>query len=94
LPDPELRHHKRQKCDHLLPACCPCLPGSFWLSSQRAIDTGTSGHDSHPVADFDLGAQSLGELKKMQKAVAKAISTVKDWQMVEACTEVEAFAGI
>jgi hypothetical protein len=30
----------------------------------------------------------------MQKAVAKAISTVKDWQMVEACTEVEAFAGI
>jgi DNA-binding protein H-NS len=36
------------------------------------------------MADFDLEALSLSELKKMQKDVAKAISTFEDRQKVEA----------
>ncbi|WP_333817101.1 H-NS histone family protein [Tabrizicola sp.] len=44
------------------------------------------------MADFDLEALSLGELKKMQKDVAKAISTFEDRQKAEARARVEAFA--
>ena len=44
------------------------------------------------MADFDLEALSLGELKKMQKDVAKAIATFEDRQKAEARTKVEAFA--
>jgi DNA-binding protein H-NS len=31
------------------------------------------------MADYDLAALSLSELKKMQKDVAMAISTFEDW---------------
>ena len=44
------------------------------------------------MADFDLEALSLSELKKMQKDVAKAISTFEDRQKAEARAKVEAFA--
>jgi DNA-binding protein H-NS len=44
------------------------------------------------MADFDLEALSLGELKKMQKDVTKAISTYQDRQKAEARSKVEAFA--
>ena len=44
------------------------------------------------MADLDLEALSLGELKKMQKDVAKAISTFEDRQKAEARAKVEAFA--
>ena len=44
------------------------------------------------MADNDLEALSLTELKKMQKDVAKAISTFEDRQKSEARAKVEAFA--
>ena len=44
------------------------------------------------MADFGLEALSLSELKKMQKDVAKAISTYQDRQKAEARAKVEAFA--
>lgn len=44
------------------------------------------------MADYDLEALSLSELKKMQKYVAKAISTFEDRQRAEARAKVEAFA--
>jgi DNA-binding protein H-NS len=44
------------------------------------------------MADYDLEALSLGELKKMQKDVAKAISTYQDRQKAEARAKVEALA--
>lgn len=44
------------------------------------------------MAYYDLEALSLGELKKMQKDVAKAISTYQDRQKAEARTKVEAVA--
>ena len=44
------------------------------------------------MADYDLEALSLSELKKMQKAVAKAISTFEDRQKAEARAKVEALA--
>ncbi|RBP84985.1 DNA-binding protein H-NS [Rhodobacter sp. 140A] len=44
------------------------------------------------MVDFDLEALSLSELKKMQKDVAKAISTYEDRQKAEARAKVEAFA--
>ena len=44
------------------------------------------------MADFDLEALSLSELKKMQKDVAKAISTFEDRQKADARAKVEAFA--
>ena len=44
------------------------------------------------MADYDLEALSLSELKKMQKDVAKAISTYEDRQKAEARAKVEAFA--
>ena len=44
------------------------------------------------MADYDLEALSLGELKKMQKDVAKAISTYQDRQKAEARTKVKALA--
>jgi DNA-binding protein H-NS len=44
------------------------------------------------MADYELEALSLGELKKMQKDVAKAISTYQDRQKTEARAKVEALA--
>jgi DNA-binding protein H-NS len=44
------------------------------------------------MADFDLEALSLNELKKMQKDIAKAISTFEDRQKAQARAKVEAFA--
>ena len=44
------------------------------------------------MADYDLEALSLSELKKMQKDVAKAISTYEDRQRAEARAKVEALA--
>ena len=44
------------------------------------------------MADFDLEALSLTELKKMQKDIAKAISTFEDRQKAEARAKVEALA--
>lgn len=44
------------------------------------------------MADYDLEALSFSELKKMQKDVAKAISTFEDRQKAEARAKVEAFA--
>lgn len=44
------------------------------------------------MAEYDLEALSLRELKKMQKDVAKAISTFEDRQKAEARTKVEALA--
>ena len=44
------------------------------------------------MADYDLEALSLSELKKMQKDVAKAITTFEDRQKAEARAKVEAFA--
>ena len=41
------------------------------------------------MADYDLEALSLSELKKMQKDVAKAISTFEDRQKAEARAKVE-----
>ena len=44
------------------------------------------------MADYDLEALSLGELKRMQKEVAKAISSFEDRQKAEARAKVEALA--
>jgi DNA-binding protein H-NS len=44
------------------------------------------------MADFDLEALSLSELKKMQKDVTKSISTFEDRQKAEARAKVEALA--
>jgi DNA-binding protein H-NS len=44
------------------------------------------------MADFGLEALSLSELKKMQKDIAKAISTYQDRQTADARAKVEAFA--
>ena len=44
------------------------------------------------MADYDLEALSLSELKKMQKDVAKAIATFEDRQKAEARTKMEALA--
>ncbi|MCC1482792.1 H-NS family nucleoid-associated regulatory protein [Roseibaca sp. Y0-43] len=44
------------------------------------------------MADYDLEALSLPELKKMQKDIAKAISTFEARQKAEARTKVEAVA--
>ena len=44
------------------------------------------------MADYDLEALSLDELKKMQKEVTKAISTFEDRQKAEARVKVEALA--
>ncbi|WP_431196407.1 hypothetical protein [Marinobacter alexandrii] len=45
------------------------------------------------MADYDLEALSLPELKKMQKDIAKAISTFGDRQKAEARTKLEAVAN-
>ena len=44
------------------------------------------------MANYDLDLLSLGELKKMQKDVAKAIATFEDRQKAEARAKVEALA--
>jgi DNA-binding protein H-NS len=51
-----------------------------------------SGHGKHHMADFDLEALSLSDLKKMQKDIAKANTTYEDRQKAEARAKVEAFA--
>ncbi|WP_443089971.1 hypothetical protein [Yoonia sp.] len=45
------------------------------------------------MAEYDLEALSLSELKKMQKDVAKPISTFEDRQKAEARAKVDALAG-
>ena len=42
-----------------------------------------SGHGKHHMADFDLEALSLKELRKLQKDIAKAITTYEDRAMRE-----------
>jgi len=59
---------------------------------RRAIDTGTFRTRTASMADYDLEALSLPELKKMQKDIAKAISTFGDRQKAEARAKVEALA--
>lgn len=44
------------------------------------------------MADFDLEALSLTELRKLHKDIAKAITTYEDRQKAEARAKVEAFA--
>ena len=44
------------------------------------------------MANFDLEALSLSDLKKMHKDIAKAITTYEDRQKAEARAKVEAFA--
>jgi len=44
------------------------------------------------MADFDLEALSLKELRKLHKDIAKAITTYEDRQKAEARAKVEAFA--
>lgn len=44
------------------------------------------------MADYDLEALSLSELKKMQKDIAKAIATFEDRQKAAARAKVEALA--
>lgn len=44
------------------------------------------------MADFELEALSLSELKKLQKDIAKAISTFEDRQKTEARAKVDALA--
>ena len=44
------------------------------------------------MADYDLEALSLSDLKKMQKDVTKTISTYEDRQKAEARAKVEALA--
>jgi DNA-binding protein H-NS len=44
------------------------------------------------MADYDLEALSLSELKKMQKDVVKAISTYQDRQKAQARSKAEALA--
>ena len=51
-----------------------------------------SGHGKHHMADFDLEALSLTELKKLRKDIAKSITTYEDRQKAEARAKVEAFA--
>lgn len=51
-----------------------------------------SGHGKHRMADFDLEALSLSELKTMHKDIAEAITTCEDRQKAEARAKVEAFA--
>jgi DNA-binding protein H-NS len=59
----------------------------------RATLQDHSGHGKHHRADFDLEALSLSELRKLQKDVAKAITTYEDRQKAEARAKVEAFAS-
>lgn len=44
------------------------------------------------MSDIDLGALSLGELKKLEREVAKAIATFEERQKAEARAEAEAVA--
>ena len=59
---------------------------------RRAIDTGTFRTRTASMADYDLEALSLPELKKMQKDIARAISSYEDRQKAEARAKVEALA--
>ena len=58
----------------------------------RATLRNHSGHGKHHIADFDLEALSLKELRKLHKDIAKSISTYEDRQKAEARAKVEAFA--
>jgi DNA-binding protein H-NS len=44
------------------------------------------------MADFDLEALSLSELKKMQRDIVKALTTYEERQKAEARAKVDAFA--
>jgi DNA-binding protein H-NS len=66
--------------------------GSCGTLLRQAIDTGTFKTRTASMADYDLGALSLSELKKMQKDVSKAISSYEDRQKAEARAKVEALA--
>ena len=70
----------------------PMPSGSCGTLPRQAIDTGTSRTRTASMADYDLEAMSLSELKKMQKDVAKAIATFEDRQKAEARAKVEALA--
>lgn len=59
---------------------------------RRSIDTGTFRTPTASMADYDLEALSLGELKKMQRDVARVISSYEDRQKAEARAKVEALA--
>ena len=59
---------------------------------RRAIDTGPFKTRTAPIADDNLEALSLSELKKMQNDVAKATSTFEDRQKAEDRAKVNAFA--
>ncbi len=59
---------------------------------RRAIGTGTFRTRTASMADYDLEALSLPELKKMQKDIARAISSYEDRQKAEARAKVEALA--
>ena len=58
----------------------------------RATLQDHSGHGKHRMADYDLEALSLSDLKKMHKDIAKAITTYEDRQKAEARAKVETFA--
>mgnify|MGYP005846259233 CR=1 FL=1 len=60
--------------------------------SRRAIDTGPFKTRTAPIADDNLEALSLSELKKMQNDVAKATSTFEDRQKAEDRAKVESLA--
>lgn len=73
--------HQRRKCRSpaLAPPALPC-----W-EMQGLAATGyryrnIPDHGPHPIADCDLEALTLSELKNMQKDVAEAISTFEDHQ--------------
>lgn len=69
----------------------PCLAGVAGPCRGGLSIPAHSGYEV-PIADFDLEALWLSELKKMQKDIAKAISTFEDRQKAEARVKLEAFA--
>lgn len=81
-----------ENCDHQPLPPLPLPSGSCGALHRRAIDTGIFRTRTASMADYELEALSLGELKKMQKDVAKAISTFEDRQKAEARAKVEALA--
>ena len=61
--------------DHPKQPPAPQPSGSCGAMPIQATFPDHSGHGKHYMADFDLEALSLSELKKMQKDIAKAITT-------------------
>lgn len=89
---PQASTSRRRNDDHQPLPPLPQPSGSCGALHRRAIDTGTFRTRTAPMADYDLEALSLSELKKMQKDVAKAIATFEDRQKSEARAKVEALA--